>query len=500
MSDASSTQIEAVRIIRVTPDSGVLRAIGLNQTFESAIADLVDNSLDAQASKVLVRFVVEAGRATQLLVIDNGTGMDEARIDRAMQLGRQKADSDASLGFYGMGLKSASFGHASTLTVFSRRAGSAPEGRRMFRESPRGDFEVDVLDPESVGVRFSNLRSLLGTGTLGTAVQWDDCRTFPASRDPAVTVKFIENKVAALRSHLGLIFHRLLAGSELDITIDVYSADDRESGLPFGVEPINPFGYRRTGHVGYPKTLTAELDHDEVNLECHIWPGRSDTPQFRLSGQAVERFQGLFLYRNNRLLMTGGWSGVTNENKALKLARVAIDIENHLDVFKMSIEKSGVLLSDDLVHAIERATAKDGTKFPDYLDDATDAFKESNRRIHRRAPILPPGQGVHPRVKRAVERASPILEGEAPLRIRWKRMRSDDFLELDRPGRILWLNERYRTSILRDRPGSLNDAPLIKGLLFLLTEEVFRGQKVSSKDREDINFWNEVLTTAAQQE
>lgn len=500
VSETPSAQIEAVRRIRVTPDAGVLRAIGLSQTFESAVADLVDNSLDADADRVLVRFVVESGRATQLLIIDNGKGMDEVRIDAAMQLGRRKSDSNGRLGFYGMGLKSASFGQASTLTVFSQRAGHAPEGRRMYRESPHGDFEVDVLAPDAVAERLSKLLELLGPGNVGTAVQWDDCRTFPASRDPGVTTAFIEDKVVALRSHLGLIFHRLLARSDLNITVDVYVADDGESGLPFTIEPINPFGYNRTGQVGYPKAMLAKLDHAEVRLDCHIWPGRSDTPQFRLYGQAVERFQGLFLYRNDRLLMVGGWGGVTNENKALRLARVAIDIENHLDIFKMSIEKSGVLLSDDLVHAVEIASARDGTRFADYLNDATDSFKESNRRVRRRASILPPGQGLNPRVKRTIERESPILEGEQSLRIRWKRLSSTDFFELDRPDRVLWLNDRYRASVLRGAPGGVNDAPLIKSLLFLLTEEVFRGQKIGAKERENLEFWNEVLTAAAQEE
>ncbi len=363
MIDVDAATIETVRRIHLTPDAGVLRAIGLNHGFESAIADLVDNSIDATARKILVRFVLQAGLAVRLLVVDDGDGMDETGIDEAMRLGLPKAESTASLGHFGVGLKSASFSQASTLTVLSRRVRCVPEGRRMHRDNPTADFEVDVLDSEAVGERLQQMQGLLGSGDTGTAVQWDDCRTFPASRDPAVTTAFIENKVAELRHHLGLVFHRLLEAGVVTITVDVYDADEQQAGLGFAVDPIDPFGYNRTGRSDYSKKLLARPDSGDVELDCHIWPGGSDSPQFRLHGRPVESFQGFYLYRNQRLLMTGGWGGVTQEKKSLKLARVAIDIEKHLDVFTMSMEKSGVQLVAGLVHAIERAAAKDGTTF-----------------------------------------------------------------------------------------------------------------------------------------
>lgn len=500
MIDPATPPLEAVRRIHVTPDAGVLRAIGLNHGFESAIADLVDNSIDATAGRVLIRFVLQGGLATQLLIVDDGSGMDETRIDGAMRLGKPKQESAASLGHFGVGLKSASFSQASTLTVLSRRAGCSPEGRRMRRENPAVDFEVDVLDSDAVGGRLQKLHGLLGSADTGTVIQWDDCRTFPASRNPAVTAAFIENKVAELRNHLGLVFHRLLEQGTVTVTVDVYDADEQEAGLAFPIEPIDPFGYSRTGLHGYPTRLVARPNNGAVELDCHIWPGGSDSPQFRLHGQPVENFQGFYLYRNGRLLMTGGWGGVTDENRALKLARVAVDIEKHLDVFTMSMEKSGVRLAVDLVHAIERSAAEDGTTFRDYLDDASDTFKASNRRVRRRTPILPPGQGLHPRVKRVLERETRLIEGEEPVRIRWRRMHGDDFVEFDRPQRTLWLNNRYRPAVLHGDNGGVNDAPLLKTLLFLIYEDLFRGQAMGAKDKENLHFWNEVLTTAAQAE
>ncbi len=500
MTELHAAAIETIRRIHVTPDAGVLKAIGLNHGFDSAIADLVDNSVDAHARNILVRFVLRGGLATGLLVVDDGEGMDEAGVNGAMRLGRPKTNSAQSLGHFGMGLKSASFSQASTLTVLTRRAGGAPEGRRMRRDSPGGTFEVDVLDPSAVARRLETMSAGLGLAGNGTVVQWDDCRTFPASREPAVTTKFLETKVAELRNRLGLLFHRLLADGAVRIAVDVWDADEQEGGLAHPIEPIDPFAYSRPGHADYPKVLVAKHGGRDVKLRCHIWPGGSDSPQFRLHGRPVDAFQGFYLYRNDRLLMTGGWGGVTNETKALRLARAAVDIEDHLDGFTMSMEKSGVQLVADLVHAIENSASVDGTTFTKYLDDATETFKESNRRVRRRTPILPPGQGLHPRVKKAIERGSPVLDGEEPVRIKWTRFTGEDFVEVDRQNRTLWLNNRYRSAVLHGDQGGVNDAPLLKALLFLVFEDLFRGQAMGAKDKENQGFWIDVLTAAAEAE
>jgi len=368
----------------------------------------------------------------------------------------------------------------------------------MRREGPHAGFEVDVLDPAAVGERMATIRGALGKGASGTVVHWDDCRTFPGSKDPAVTSRFLEETISGLRNRLGLLFHRLLEKDAAAITVDVWDADEQEAGLAHRLEPIDPFCHARSGHPGYPKTLLARHRGRDVALRCHIWPGGSDAPEFRLHGKPVDAFQGFYLYRNDRLLMTGGWAGVTNETKALNLARVAVDIEDHLDGFTISMEKSGVHLVPDLVHAIERAAAPDGTTFRGYLDGATEAFKSSNRRVRRRTPILPPGQGLHPKVKRAIERESPVLDGEEPVRIKWTRFSTDDFVHVDREARTLWLNNRYRGTVLNGATAGVNDAPLVKTLLFLVFEDLFRGQAMGAKDKENQHFWNEVLTAAAQ--
>ena len=78
--------------------------------------------------------------------------------------------------------------------------------------------------------------------------------------------------------------------------------------------------------------------------------------------------------------------------------------------------------------------------------------------------------------------------------------RGTTFLEVDRERRTLWLNKRYRSLFTGDDHGSLNDAPLLKGLLYLLMQEVFKGSYLGPRDKDSIDLWQQVLTAAARAE
>src|SRR3954447_19505095 len=84
--------------IRLVPDPRSLEALGRNHTLEAALAELVDNSIDAGARHVLIRFVRDGGRLVRLLVVDDGSGMDEERIDVAMTVGGARTYDAGEIG------------------------------------------------------------------------------------------------------------------------------------------------------------------------------------------------------------------------------------------------------------------------------------------------------------------------------------------------------------------------------------------------------------------
>ena len=113
------------------PDAGrlitALRQIGYS--LEQAIADLVDNSINADATTVLIRFLHDGTEIKAVAVADDGYGMDEEGIQDAMRFGSREAADVGTLWKFGMGLKLASLSHAQTLNVYSS-TGKVRGGRR----------------------------------------------------------------------------------------------------------------------------------------------------------------------------------------------------------------------------------------------------------------------------------------------------------------------------------------------------------------------------------
>lgn len=480
------------------PDARLMETIGRNHMLETALADLVDNSVDAFAKHVLVRFIQRGPKLTSLVVVDDGIGMTDAVIDKAMTVGGQGDYDDRALGHFGIGLKAAALGQAKALTVASR-AGTVAVGRRWLVEKASHGFECDVVDHGFAAAMLDRDWGFV-TPVSGTVVRLDDLRDFPTASGNAVTERYLDKTTREIRHHLGLVFHRLIEDSTVAIAVDVEDVDTGETGAPFIVEPVNPFGYMRSGVPGYPKELSVRLGSKRIALQCHIWPGRSQLPAYKLPGKTVETHQGFYFYRHNRLLQAGGWNTVAHADKSLQLARVAVDITDDLaDVFTMNPEKTRVQTTPEFTRAVEAAATNDFT-FAGYLEAAGNAQKEASKRNAARARVMPPGKGLAPKVKNAIGRELEFLTGKDPIDIRWVDFEDDSFFDVDLDEPAIWLNKRYRWAVIGERDSSLNDAPLVKALLFLLAEKLFHGEYLGSRDRDNLDLWNEILGAAARVE
>lgn len=115
----------------------------LGYKVHEALADLVDNSIDARANKILIRFVRTADKIARVLIIDDGSGMDDDTLMEAMHFGSKNEKDDDELGKYGIGLKTASLSQAKTVTVLSRQ-GSAYTGRRWTSELTRYHLQFQI--------------------------------------------------------------------------------------------------------------------------------------------------------------------------------------------------------------------------------------------------------------------------------------------------------------------------------------------------------------------
>lgn len=130
--------------------SAMIEALrGLGYTSGSALADLIDNSISARATDVAISFFWN-GPASRITVLDNGDGMDDTELERAMRLGeRSPLDTRIAtdLGRFGLGLKTASFSQCRRLTVASKKVAEihclrwdldVPGGQRRRRMASTG--------------------------------------------------------------------------------------------------------------------------------------------------------------------------------------------------------------------------------------------------------------------------------------------------------------------------------------------------------------------------
>lgn len=184
------------------------RAIGYS--LEAAIADIIDNSIAAKAGKVqLFFFPVDDA---YVCILDDGSGMDNAQIDVAMQYGSKSPTDirDASdLGRYGLGLKTASLSQCRVLTVVSKQ-GNTVIGRRWDLDYviETGTWSLLILDEDDIE-QVPHITDLKEQEN-GTLVVWQNLdRLLMGELDYE---KSLGRKMDDVRQHLGLVFHRYLSG------------------------------------------------------------------------------------------------------------------------------------------------------------------------------------------------------------------------------------------------------------------------------------------------
>ncbi|WP_424183987.1 ATP-binding protein [Actinokineospora sp. G85] len=484
--------------IDLPPDPRAFEAIGRNHSFETALSDLVDNSIDAGATHVLISLVKLRGALRSVYVVDNGRGMTPDKIDSAMTVGGRRDYGDGDLGHFGLGLKAASFSQARTLTVMSQAAGHASVGRRWRLDKLTGSsFTCDIVPSEFVDAEFNREWGI--PMISGTTVRWDDVVSFPASDDRARVETFLNTTITNACQHLGMVFHRFLQDARLNIEIEVRDVDTDFVAPPIPVTPLDPFGYPTSARPDYPKNLVAVSGDTKLTFRCHLWPAPSSSAQYQLSGDPIQR-QGLYFYRRGRLLQAGGWVGVHAIHRRLRLARVEVEVDNDVTgLFQMNAEKSRVQVGPEFAGLASSAQAEDGTTLADYLTIAEDVFTASQQRERKRAPVIYPGAGLPPHVRKTIKNELTGLSDE-PIDIRWDTFVDDSFFRVDRDTQTLWLNNRYRKMLLGGKNSGLNDLPLLKSLIYLLVENVFRGSHLGPRDKDNIELWQTILTAAVQAE
>ena len=339
------------------------RSIGY--TFESALADIIDNSISVNSTIIKVEFSSIPADA-YLCVVDNGAGMNMEELRLAMRYGsRSSLESREStdLGRFGLGMKTASLSQCRELTVVSKKEGKLSAAvwdlDYVIRKS---DWIIKEYSGEEI--RKLNVPAIeeLKNFDSGTLVMWRNFDKLKQSASAQSFKKIFDEKIGLCRDHVSLVFHRYISG-EGTTPIKIYFNNDL-------VEPRDPF---LTTHPGTQplEERTIRIDNAKIMVKPYILPYISKISPEYLSyiGQIedLKKNQGFYLYRNKRLIVWGTWFGLHRQYELEKLTRIRVDIPSELDsIWSIDIKKSSAILPDkikrNLIEAIINSVPKSKTE------------------------------------------------------------------------------------------------------------------------------------------
>ncbi len=345
-------EIENLEYLEPNPGAMVesLRSIGY--TLETAVADLIDNSITAKASRIDIDSPFQ-GSDTKIYILDNGEGMSEERLVEAMRLGsfspsqkRKRKD----LGRFGLGLKTATFSQCKRLSVITKH-----EGKISAR-----CWDLDFIIKHNkwcllkdVPQAYIDKVSPMASGTL---VVWEKLDRIISDKD-AKAEKNFNNKKSILRRHLSLVFHRFIEDDRLEIRI---------GGVP--VEAWNPFLPHMNSSLKKELPPTS-LYGGNVVIKGWVMPHRNyfTDAEYKEAGfrRGWTQMQGFYIYREDRLLTAGGWLGLKPDGTAMlqehhyDLGRICVDLTNNYDFdWDIDIKKSKATPPDYLRETLGQIAKK----------------------------------------------------------------------------------------------------------------------------------------------
>ena len=294
----------------------------LGYLIEEAIADLIDNSISAGASKISYELYWNDGRPYFLLK-DNGCGMSniDNELVNSFRLGSKNPLEDRApndLGRFGFGMKTASLSQARILSVFTRKKEHEVIGISLDLDfiSNQGKWILKSIENNSYKYELDYLKSV----ESGTIIRWDDWDRAPKNIDDFNSLS------TRIRNYLSVCFHRFI---EKGVEI---------SSFDYCIEPISPIPIDEGTNVYSEIPLSKNKKAKQTSyILQHPKNWKDDYENiikfnsFRLF-EGFERQQGIYIYRCDRLLNPkGGWLGMLKEGNGSKLARVVIDYPNDAD-------------------------------------------------------------------------------------------------------------------------------------------------------------------------
>ena len=393
-----------VETIETPPSPGrmAVAIAGYPYSPKAAMLDIVDNSVESAADRIAILLEQSGKSLKRLAIVDNGSGISPKILNEVLRAGSRTNHlyTSESLSRYGIGLKGAGFSLGNKVSIMTRAEG-LPLSRRaidLVRIQQADTWIQEVRDPntEELATFEAALAQLPegGQRTTGTLVLIEDLNI--RSRD----LTRLKNDIVR---QLGDTYGKFLSTSSttaLQIKV-VDNWDSRSMTTNPGVliEPVDPL------HRENPQTLCL-FSRQEIRLEdgTTLFFSASVLPHPNTVAADLKRKyrytqadQGIYIYRNGRLLLSGETLGLFGKDFHLNALRAEIEYTSAADEHVLvDVAKSNVVVSQEVTSRLQeffeiaRKTADTLWREKDVLteEDIKEVFEESNSLIASRHRLI----------------------------------------------------------------------------------------------------------------
>lgn len=329
--------------LEVVPDPisliEAMRAVGYST--QSAIADIIDNSISAGGTKIRVEY--DANSRPFVAILDNGKGMSSRELTNAMRHGSSNPNDARplnDLGRFGLGLKTASLSQCKKLTVVSK------QGDEIYARCWDLDYVKEhnkwlVVVPSNSQIMLLPMYQDLLKNDSGTLVIWQELdRLMAGSESPQEEMKI---RMRDLVDHLAFVFHRFSQKED-----EIEAVDISANGVK--LHNVDPF-LTSNSYTQILEGQTIKINDVQIRVQPYVLPHMSHLTidEIMLAGgkDGLRHNQGFYIYRNRRLVIWGTWFRLVPKEEFFKLTRVKVDIPNSLDhLWALDIKKSAAYPPD----------------------------------------------------------------------------------------------------------------------------------------------------------
>jgi hypothetical protein len=372
-----------------------MRDIGY--TLETALADVVDNSISAGAKRISIG-VNTTTPPLNLGIADDGRGMTKEELVQAMRLGSRhpkETRAKTDLGRFGLGLKTASFSQCRKLTVVSRHLGETHALAWDLDEIEKSDSWTLQEVNDHAKIPFIKL-----LGENGVLVVWEKLDRAVENESTTTGRQEFIHRISEAGEHLELVFHRFLEPEAREGKVKIFINNTE-------LVAFDPFHAKHSATMkSPPETIT--LSGFDVTVTAYTLPHHNNVSREewdKYAGKAgYLRNQGFYLYRARRLIVHGTWFGLARQTEITRLARVRIDMPNGLDAsWQVDVKKASARPPIQVRERLKTLIAGLGAP-------ARRVYERRGARLHGNAIALWQRLQVDGQIRYALNRGSPPIE------------------------------------------------------------------------------------------